>query len=57
MRDFLQKEVGLFNYLNKVNLIHTKPIAQIEAGKNKSKQPAPHFGSADLLIEDFFSRL
>jgi hypothetical protein len=37
MRDFLQKEVGLFNYLNKVNLIHTKPIAQMDASKNKSK--------------------
>lgn len=35
MRDFLQKEIGLCNYLFKVNLIHQKPLAQMKANKTK----------------------
>jgi len=37
MRDFLQKEIGLFNYMNKVNLIHQKPLAQVQAAITKTK--------------------
>lgn len=53
MREFLHKEVALYNYLNKVEIIQQRPLAQM---LNPTTN-APCFGSADLLIENFFNRL
>jgi len=51
MREFLHKEIGLFNYLSRVEIVQQKPLAQLHSTH------APAFGSADLLIERFFDRL
>lgn len=53
MREFLHKEIALYNHLNKVDVFQQKSLAQI----NNEKVSAPAFGSADLLIERFFDRL
>lgn len=53
MREFLHKEISLYNYLNKVDIIPQKSLAQILNPKITS----PCFGSADHLIENFFDRL
>ena len=51
LREFLHKELALFNHLNKVEIINQKPLAQL------MNPHAALFGSADLLIEQFFDRL
>ena len=53
MREFLHKEIGLYNYLNKVEVLQQRSLAQI----NNLTISAPAFGSADYLIEKFFDRL
>ena len=53
MRDFLQKEIALYNYLNKVDILTQMSLAQILNPSTNS----PCFGSADMLIENFFNRL
>ena len=53
MREFLHKEIGLYNYMNKVEVIHQKFLAQILNPHTTS----PFFGSAEMLIENFFDRL
>ena len=53
MREFLHKEIALYNYLNKVDILTQKPLAQVLNPMTTS----PFFGSADLLIENFFDRL
>jgi hypothetical protein len=56
MREFLQKEVGLYNYFESVQTIKQLSLAQhrFQAGL-KTKGGPPHFGSADILIQNFFS--
>ena len=51
LREFLHKELALYNHLNKVEIINQKPLAQL------MNPHAPLFGSADLLIEQFFNKL
>jgi len=53
MREFLQKEVSLYNYLSKVEIIQQKPLAYL----NNPNINAPAFGSTDHLIEKFFNKL
>lgn len=53
MREFLHKEIALYNFLNKVDIIHQKPLAQLLNPHTTS----PAFASADLLIESFFDKL
>lgn len=53
MREFLHKEIALYNYLNKVEIVLQKPLAQL----NNPYSHAPAFGSADMLIEKFFDKL
>ena len=57
MRDFLEKEIALYNHNRKVQIIYQGPLAKLnqeQAGKGIS---APNFNSTDLLIQGFFSRL
>ncbi|CDW91371.1 UNKNOWN [Stylonychia lemnae] len=53
MREFLHKEIALYNYLHKVDIIQQRSLAQI----NNPFTNSPAFGSADYLIEKFFDRL
>lgn len=53
LRDFLHKELALYNHLNKVDILVHKPLASLLNPHSHS----PMFGSADLLIESFFDRL
>eukprot|EP00347_Sterkiella_histriomuscorum_P003860 403362663 len=53
MREFLHKEIALFNYLHKVEILLQKSLAQL----NNPFSHAPAFGSADMLIEKFFDKL
>ena len=53
MREFLHKEIALYNYMNKVDIIQQKSLAQMMNPTTTS----PFFGSADMLIENFFNRL
>jgi hypothetical protein len=58
MREFLQKEIGLYNYFERVNTFMQVPLAQLRHSQGKkTKQGAPHFGSTDLLVEGFFANL
>ena len=52
MREFLHKEIALYNHLNKVEIIQQKPLAQL-----LNHSGLPFHGSADMLIESFFDRL
>lgn len=54
MREFLHKEVALYNHLNKVEILHQKPLVQL---LNPHANNLPFSGSADMLIESFFDRL
>lgn len=53
MREFLHKEIALYNYLNKVEVVQQRSLAQI----NNPFSHAPAFASADMLIEKFFDKL
>lgn len=53
MRDWLQKEVAVYNYLHAVEIINQKSLVQLKA----SKFAPPNFGSTDLIIEGFFKTL
>ena len=58
MREFLQKEIGLFNYFERVTTFMQIPLAQLRHRQGKrTKTGAPHFGSTDMLVEGFFSNL
>ena len=52
LREFLHKEIALYNHINKVEIINARPLAQM-----MNPHAGPVFGSADLLIENFFDRL
>ena len=56
MKEFVQREIALFNYLSKVDIIPQASLAQMRS-KGSMKDSAPFFGSTDLLVEGFFSRL
>lgn len=53
MREFLHKEISLYNYLFKVDIINQFSLAQI----NNPTTTSPAYASADFLIEKFFDRL
>lgn len=53
IRDFLAKEISLYNFFNKIEIINQKPLAEILNPKTN----LPTFGSQDLLIEKFFHKL
>lgn len=53
IRDFLAKEISLYNYFNKVEIINQKPLAEVLNPKTNM----PAFGSQDLLISKFFHKL
>ena len=54
MKEFLQKEIAIFNHKNGVKIIAQKSLAMIRNAM--TKQP-PFFGSTDLLVEGFFNRM
>lgn len=58
LREFLQKEVALYNYFNGVPTFPQVSLAQhrFKSGQ-RAKQGAPTFGSTDLLVQGFFSHL
>lgn len=58
MRDFLQKEIGMYNYFERVQVIKQMPLAKqrFEQGLKSAGGP-PNYGSVDLLVEGFFSQL
>lgn len=53
MREFLHKEISLYNYFCKVEVLQQKSLAMILNRQTNS----PAFASADYLIEKFFDRL
>ena len=53
MRDFLQKEIAVYSYSNKIEIIAQKSLSQMQA----VKQQPPFFGNTDLIIEGFFNKL
>ena len=53
MRDFLQKEIALYTYLNKLDIITQPSLAELQSVKHR----APFFGSTDLIVEGFFKKL
>ena len=53
MRDFLKKEIALFNYLNKIDIITQEPLAKVIS---KGTRP-PFFQSIDLLVDHFISEM
>jgi hypothetical protein len=53
MRDFLQKEIAVYIYSNRLEIISQKSLAEMGALKHR----APFFGSTDLIVEGFFNRL
>jgi len=53
MRDFLQKEIAVYLYSNRLEIIAQKSLAEIQSLKHR----APFFGSTDLIIEGFFAKL
>lgn len=54
MKDFLQKEIAIFNHENQVPIILQKSLAQM---RNTGVRQPPFFGSTDLLVEGFFKGL
>lgn len=57
MREFLQKEIALYNHNRKVQLILQEPLAKLNQSKLARKTNAPAFASTDLLVAAFFSKL
>jgi len=57
MRDFLLKEIALYNRNRKVEVILQEPLAKINQQKLARPTNAPSFASTDLLIQAFFSKL
>lgn len=53
MRDFLQKEIAVYLYSNRLEIILQKSLAEMQSIKHR----APFFGSTDLIVEGFFSKL
>jgi hypothetical protein len=53
MRDFLQKEVAVYQYANRLQVIAQRSLAEMQALKHR----APFFGSTDLIVEGFFKKL
>ena len=51
IKDFLQKEIAIYNHNRKVPLILEEPMAKIANPRQLA------FGSTDLLIENFFQKL
>ena len=54
MKEFLQKEIAIFNHVNQVPQIMQLPLAQL---RNQGIRQPPFFGSTDLLVEGFFKGL
>ena len=57
MRDFLKKEIGIYNYNRGVDIIPQISLAQLNQQRSKKPTNAPCFASTELLIEGFFSKL
>jgi len=57
MRDFLIKEIGLYNHNRKVSIIFQGSLAKQNQEKATRKTTSEFFGSTDLVIDGFFSRL
>mmetsp|Transcript_1876 Transcript_1876/g.2586 ORF Transcript_1876/g.2586 Transcript_1876/m.2586 type:complete len:251 (+) Transcript_1876:463-1215(+) len=57
MRDFLKKEISLYNHNKEVKIIQVLPLAKQTQDKLPRPTNAPCFGSTDLLVESFFNRL
>ena len=53
MRDFLQKEIAVYSYSNRIEIIAQKSLSEMQA----VKQQPPFFGNTDLIIEGFFNKL
>jgi len=54
MKDFLQKEIAIFNHVNAVPIILQTSLCH---QRNSGLRQPPFFGSTDLLIEGFFNGL
>ena len=54
MKEFLQKEIAIFNHVNQVPIILQRSLSQL---RNTGIRQPPFFGSSDLLIEGFFKGL
>ena len=50
MRDFLQKEIAIYNHNRGVPIILQEPLAKINQAKATRKTNAPCFASTDLLV-------
>lgn len=57
MRDFLEKEIALYNHNRGVKIIFQEPLAKLNQDAAARPTNSPAFGSTDLLIQGFFSRL
>ena len=57
LREFLLKEIGIYNFNRKEEIIPQEPLAKMNQDKLGRKTNAPAFASTDLLIQGFFSRL
>ena len=57
IRDFLQKEIALYNFNRRVEIISQGPLAKINQEKARRPTNAPAFASTDLLIQGFFTKL
>lgn len=57
MRDFLMREIALYNYNRSVPLILQWALSKVSQEKEARPTTAPCFGSTDLLMTSFFSRL
>ena len=53
MRDFMQKEIAVYIYSNRLEINSQQSLAEIQALKHS----APFFGSTDLIVEGFFKKL
>ena len=54
MKEFLQKEIAIFNHKNDLQIIAQRSLAHI---RNQVIKQPPFFGSTDLLVEGFFNRM
>lgn len=54
MKEFLQKEVAIWNHVNSVQIILQGSLSSI---RNAATRQPPYFGSTDLLVEGFFNGL
>ena len=54
MKEFLQKEIAIFNHVHQVPIILQQSLSQL---RNTGIRQPPFFGSTDLLVEGFFKGL